>query len=288
MDLPNHRRFASFLTAVQFGLGLHFSSLTVPSRVVQFLVTPFHHDFDPTLLFLALGALPVATISYFYGRGEEKPRLGGKWSIPKGGEVDGRLLAGAAIFGIGWGIEGLCRKSDTFPIPFEMAFEFFHVYSGARTSESGDHCHSETFDILATGRLVGLLCPRWRPGRNDPALTESFRRYSPGPSSDGDHCPKRGAGDHRSAIYFHFPLSYTKVSPILSYCQIYSQRFYHRYPSNRPTIVYSCMLRVRSSPQLCILRGPSRVAIVIKDLLRLGFRAKRSCNRGTTLGNGFH
>lgn len=92
------------------------SSLTVPSRVVRFLVTPFNRGFDPTLVFLALGALPVATISYFYGRGEEKPRLGGKWSIPKGGEVDRRLLIGAAIFGIGWGIEGLCRESDTFPV----------------------------------------------------------------------------------------------------------------------------------------------------------------------------
>ena len=122
-ELSTHRRFASFLTAVQFGLGLHLASLTVPSRVVQFLVTPFHRDFDPTLAFLALGALPVATISYFYGRGEEKPRLGGKWTIPTGGVVDGRLLVGAAIFGIGWGIQGLCRTSDAFPIFGKTVFE---------------------------------------------------------------------------------------------------------------------------------------------------------------------
>ena len=115
MDLPTHRRLASFLTAVQFGLGLHLTSLTVPSRVVQFLLTPFHRDFDPTLIFLALGALPVATISYFYGRGEEKPRLGGKWSIPKSGVIDRRLLIGAAIFGIGWGIQGICRTSAALP-----------------------------------------------------------------------------------------------------------------------------------------------------------------------------
>jgi len=88
------------------------ASLTDPSRVVQFLIMPFHRDFDPTLVFLALGALPVATISYFYGRGEEKPRLGGKWAIPKGGAIDGRLLVGAAIFGIGWGIQGICRTSS--------------------------------------------------------------------------------------------------------------------------------------------------------------------------------
>jgi hypothetical protein len=112
VDLPTHRRLASFLTAVQFGLGLHLSSLTNPSRVVRFLITPFDRAFDPTLAFLALGALPVATISYFYGRGDEKPRLGGEWTIPKGGEIDWRLLVGAAIFGIGWGIDGLCRTFD--------------------------------------------------------------------------------------------------------------------------------------------------------------------------------
>ena len=127
VDLPTHRRFASFLTAVQFGLGLHLSSLTIPSRVVKFLVTPFHRNFDPTLVFLALGALPVATVSYFYGRGDEKPRLGGQWTIPKGGEIDRRLLVGAAIFGIGWGIEGLCRESEIFPVLYEITSESFRV-----------------------------------------------------------------------------------------------------------------------------------------------------------------
>ena len=126
-DLSTHRRLASFLTAVQFGLGLHLTSLTVPGRVVQFLVTPLHRDFDPTLVFLALGALPIAIITYFYGRGEEKPRLGGKWTIPKGGVIDRRLLVGAAIFGIGWGIQGLCRTSDAFLVFGEMNFECFHM-----------------------------------------------------------------------------------------------------------------------------------------------------------------
>jgi len=98
------------------------ASLTDPSRVVQFLVMPLHRAFDPTLAFLALGALPVATILYFYGRGEEKPRLGGKWSIPKGGAIDGRLLVGSAIFGIGWGIQGICRTSSASPALSQTIF----------------------------------------------------------------------------------------------------------------------------------------------------------------------
>lgn len=120
--LPTYRSFASLLTAVQFGLGLHLTSLTVPSRIVRFLITPFHRGFDPTLAFLAVGALPIAIVSYYYGRGEEKPRLGGKWTIPKGGAVDRRLLVGAAIFGIGWGIQGLCRTFFISPVPGEIIF----------------------------------------------------------------------------------------------------------------------------------------------------------------------
>ena len=128
--LPTQRRFASLLTAVQFGLGLHLTALTTPSRVVQFLVMPFHRGFDPTLVFVALGALPTAAISYHYGRGEEKPRLGGKWGIPKGGVIDRRLLVGAAIFGIGWGVQGLCRKPFVFPAPGETTFQQFARIAG--------------------------------------------------------------------------------------------------------------------------------------------------------------
>lgn len=105
---------------MQFGLGLYLTSFTVPGRVIQFLITPLHRAFDPTLLFLALGALPVGVISYHYGRGEEKPRLGGKWGIPKGGVIDRRLLVGAAIFGIGWGIQGICRTSFASPVLGEI------------------------------------------------------------------------------------------------------------------------------------------------------------------------
>ena len=69
--LPTRRRFASFLAAAQLWFGLH-------SRVVQFLVTLFRCASDPTLVFLDSGTFPVTAISYFYGKGEENPRLGGK------------------------------------------------------------------------------------------------------------------------------------------------------------------------------------------------------------------
>lgn len=149
------------------------SSLTVPSRVIRFLITPFNSGFDPTLVFLALGALPVATVSYFYGRGEEKPRLGGKWTIPEGGEIDWRLLVGAAIFGIGWGIEGICRTSATFSVPSGACLSI-SACSWTYSREPRNRCHSERSNTLAVGRLVGFVRCRRGIGRYYSALINPF------------------------------------------------------------------------------------------------------------------
>jgi hypothetical protein len=47
---------------------------------------------------------------FHFARGNEIPLLGGKWSIPKHGEIDWKLVTGAAIFGVGWGFAGICRE----------------------------------------------------------------------------------------------------------------------------------------------------------------------------------
>jgi len=99
-----------FATGVQFALALRVSNLTEASRVLGFLILPFHRAFDPSLAFLAAGAVPVGIMLYRYTRGDKRPRLGGKWSIPKGGKIDSKLLMGSSIFGVGWGLAGICRK----------------------------------------------------------------------------------------------------------------------------------------------------------------------------------
>ena len=104
------RLLATFCTGFNFAIALCLSHLTDPTKVLSFLFLPFHPGFDPSLAFLALGAIPLAALLYRFCRGDERPRLGGPWVVPKRGEIDARLLSGAGIFGVGWGMSGLCRK----------------------------------------------------------------------------------------------------------------------------------------------------------------------------------
>ena len=106
------RHLAFLATSIQSAFALQLSGLTDPSRVVRFLLLPLHRAFDPSLGILAAGVMPLAIFLYQYARGDEIPRLGGRWSIPKENRVDWKLIFGAAIFGISWGMVGVCREFD--------------------------------------------------------------------------------------------------------------------------------------------------------------------------------
>jgi uncharacterized membrane protein YedE/YeeE len=90
-------------SAVGFAFALCLSNLTNARRVLGFLLTPAHLAFDPSLAYLAVGTVPLTSLLYHIGT--VRVQL-------KKGKVDGRLLVGAALFGVGWGIEGICRKSS--------------------------------------------------------------------------------------------------------------------------------------------------------------------------------
>ncbi|KAF9052931.1 hypothetical protein BJ165DRAFT_1523681 [Panaeolus papilionaceus] len=102
------RLLTYFATGLQFSLALHLSKLSEASRVSAFLLLPFSRAFDPSLAFAAGSAIPLGITLYRYSRGNLVPRLGGAWSIPKGGMVDKKLLIGSLLFGMGWGAAGIC------------------------------------------------------------------------------------------------------------------------------------------------------------------------------------
>ena len=77
----------------------------------SFFLLPYHRAFDPLLVFVAAGAMPIGLFLYHFARGDERARLGGTTTVKTGhGKIDPKLLVGSAIFGFGWGMSGICRK----------------------------------------------------------------------------------------------------------------------------------------------------------------------------------
>ena len=89
-----------------FGLGLSISGMVNPAKVIGFL--DFAGDWDPTLAFVFGGALLVAIPAVRPILRRPRPVLADEFDLPIKKDVDSRLLAGAAIFGMGWGLAGLC------------------------------------------------------------------------------------------------------------------------------------------------------------------------------------
>lgn len=97
---------AALLSGSVFGVGLAWSGMTDPARVLGFL--DLAGDWDPTLLLVMAGALAVAAPAFRLVLGRPGPLLGGAFHLPGKTRIDAPLLTGAAIFGIGWGLAGLC------------------------------------------------------------------------------------------------------------------------------------------------------------------------------------
>lgn len=89
-----------------FGAGLAVGGMTDPARVRGFL--DLFGDWDPTLAFVMGGAVIVMAIAWRFQAQMKRPVFGERFALPDRSDLDGKLIAGAALFGVGWGIAGLC------------------------------------------------------------------------------------------------------------------------------------------------------------------------------------
>ena len=94
------------LAGLIFGAGLALSDMVNPARVQGFLDVA--GDWDPTLALVIGAAIAPSAIAYLIRRRMERPLLEARFSIPESRLLDRPLLAGAALFGLGWGMVGLC------------------------------------------------------------------------------------------------------------------------------------------------------------------------------------
>lgn len=100
------RVFASLIAGLIFGFGLSLSGMLDPVRVRGFL--DIAGAWDPSLAFVLGGAVTVSAIGYALSRRLSAPALDVDFDLPTRRSIDGKLIGGAIIFGIGWGIAGLC------------------------------------------------------------------------------------------------------------------------------------------------------------------------------------
>jgi uncharacterized membrane protein YedE/YeeE len=101
------KRFHVALVAgALFGLGLLLSGMSRPAKVLGFL--DVGHDWDPSLAFVMIGAIGVHAVAYRLIRRRTRPLLDDRFHVPDDRTIDARLIAGAAMFGVGWGIAGFC------------------------------------------------------------------------------------------------------------------------------------------------------------------------------------
>lgn len=89
-----------------FGLGLTISGMINPEKVLDFL--DVMGKWDPSLAFVMLGAIPVAALGFAVGRRRQRPVCEMSFAQPPTQPIDRRLLTGAALFGLGWGLVGYC------------------------------------------------------------------------------------------------------------------------------------------------------------------------------------
>ena len=100
------RLLIAILCGVLFGAGMIISDMVNPARVLAFLdVTG---DWDPSLAFVMGGALIPSGIAYMIHRRMHAPVLADEFRVPASRLIDRPLIGGAILFGLGWGLVGLC------------------------------------------------------------------------------------------------------------------------------------------------------------------------------------
>ena len=112
-------KIISLLSGIIFGIGLSISSMVNPEKVLGFL--NLFGYWDPSLVFVMAGGILITAPFIFFFK--KKPLFADNFVIPEIKIVDTKLIVGSSLFGIGWGLVGLC------PGPAIASLVFLNFYS---------------------------------------------------------------------------------------------------------------------------------------------------------------
>ena len=100
------RDVVAFLSGLIFATGLVLSGMTHPSKVLAFLDVA--GAWDPSLALVMAGAVAVSAVAFRVAARRTSPLLDARFDVPARGPITADLVSGAALFGVGWGLSGLC------------------------------------------------------------------------------------------------------------------------------------------------------------------------------------
>jgi len=97
---------ASFTAGFVFGVGLLVSGMANPAKVLGFL--DLAGAWDPSLALVMAGAVAVGAAAFAFMKGRARTLLGAPVLLPGARKIDRRLIVGSLVFGVGWGLAGIC------------------------------------------------------------------------------------------------------------------------------------------------------------------------------------
>lgn len=104
--MPAARVLGTFIIGLLFGGGLIVSGMINPAKVIGFL--DIFGQWDPSLAFVMGGAVLVTSVGYRLVFKRSAPAFAESFSVPAGKDIDAELVVGPVLFGVGWGLVGLC------------------------------------------------------------------------------------------------------------------------------------------------------------------------------------
>lgn len=100
------RKLMAFLSGVIFGIGLLTAGMANPAKVLAFL--DLTGAWDPSLALVMAAAIGVAFLPFSWAGMQRTSLLGAPMQLPGKRELDRRLIGGSLLFGMGWGVAGIC------------------------------------------------------------------------------------------------------------------------------------------------------------------------------------